>query len=160
VFVVFFMVVAGIIQFGLILWSINTVTQVARDTARWAATQSMSPCDDTGGVNRASLAATAGQLAVQMQLVGYRAGTWTTAVPMDSVGPEGVGADWPNPDPSYLFASDCPPADNQTPWMVRVRVNHVVPIFFPGLQFVAPPCGASGFCIASTAELRMEPKAP
>ncbi|HEX5147885.1 MAG TPA: TadE family protein, partial [Candidatus Limnocylindrales bacterium] len=39
VFPVLFLIVAAIIQFGLIFWSQNTLTQVARDTGRWAATQ-------------------------------------------------------------------------------------------------------------------------
>lgn len=169
VFAVFFLVIGGIIQFGMILWSLNTVTQVAKDTARWAVTQSTSPCDTAG--NRTSVAVTAGGLALQWSLLGYRSGTWTTASAFGAVGAEGVGADWltwddgtqswsvPPPPPS-LFPSDCPPADNQTAWVVRVRVNHVVPIFFPGLELLAPPCALPGFCIGSTAELRMEPKAP
>jgi hypothetical protein len=161
VFVVFFLVVAGIIQFGLIMWSMNTVTQVAKDTARWAATQPTSPCDDPGGVNRTSVAATAGRLAVQLQLLGYRSGSWTTATAFNSVGAEGVGVDWPvPPPPPSLFIDDCPPADNQTSWVVQVRVNHVVPVFFPGLQLLLPPCALPGFCIGSTAELQMEPKTP
>ncbi len=159
VFGAFFLVVSAVIQLGLLLWSLNTVTQVARDTGRWAATQSASPCDSVGG--RAALAATADNLALRLILLGYRSGTWATASAVDAVGPEGVGADWPiPPPPPDLFATDCPPTDAQTPWFVRVRVNHVVPIFFPGLQFIAPPCASAGFCIGSTAEVRMEPRAP
>jgi TadE-like protein len=171
-FVAFFLVIGGIIQFGMILWSLNTVTQVAKDTARWAATESTSPCDTAG--NRTSVAATAGRMALQLSLLGYPSGTWTTASPFDAVGAEGVGADWLTWDdgteawlvpqlPLYtglLFPSDCPPADSQTRWVVRVRVNHVVPIFFPGLQLLAPPCPLQGFCIGSTAQLQMEPKSP
>src|SRR5215212_9247692 len=39
VFPIFFLIFAAIIQFGLIFWSQNTLTQIARDTGRWAATQ-------------------------------------------------------------------------------------------------------------------------
>jgi hypothetical protein len=43
---------------------------------------------------------------------------------------------------------------------VRIRVNHVIPIFVPGLRLLLPPCpgGSAGFCYSSTTELRMEPK--
>ena len=153
----FLFVVGALIQFSLVLWSINAVTQIARDTARWAATQSIQ-CDSTP--NRDAVAARADSLARQLSLIGYRANTWTTASTIALMLDEGVGADWPNPDPSRLFASDCPPVDNQDAWFVRVKVNHVVPIFLPALQFVLPPCSSSGFCISSTAEIRMEPRAP
>lgn len=157
---VFLLVIAGVIQFGLILWSQNTVTQVARDTARWAVTQPTSPCDTAA--NRSALAATAGTLAERLSLLGYRPGLWTNASGLASVAADGVGADWTAPStPPGLFAPPpCPPTDNQTAWLVRVRVSHVIPIFFPGLQIIAPACGSQGFCVSSTAELRMEPRAP
>ena len=166
VFVVFFLGIAAVIQFGLILWSTNTVTQVARDTARWAVTQSTPPCNSDS--NLSNLAGKAGDIAQQWSLLGYRPGLWPTAVPPDPatgdwpVGPEGVGADWLKPTPPgiILYPADCPPADATTPWFVRVRVNHVVPIFFPGLQLLLPSCSSGGYCISSTAQLRMEPKAP
>lgn len=156
VFGVFFLVIGAVIQFGLLLWSMNTLTQVTRDTARWEVTQSTTPCTD----GLASLASTAGNIAQQWSLLGYRPGIWPTpASPgIDSVGPEGIGADWTGP--TGLDPTDCPPDDATTAWYVSVRINHVVPIFLPGLQLFAPPCSSSGFCISSTAKLRMEPKAP
>jgi hypothetical protein len=161
-FGVFFLVIAMVIQFGMILWSINTATQVARDTARWAATQSTTPCNSSSSLS--NVGTRAGSLAKQWSLLGYTSGMWTSAtLGIDSTPTEGVGADWPipgSPSGATLFDTDCPPADASTPWFVRVRVNHVVPVFFPGLQFVLPSCSGSGFCISSTAELRMEPKAP
>ena len=162
--VVFFLVIAAVIQFGLILWSTNTVTQVARDTARWAVTQSTPPCNSDS--NLSNLAGKAGDIAQQWSLLGYRPGLWPTATEgINTVPAEGVGADWPIPSPpppgvAKLFNEDCPPADATTPWFVRVRVNHVVPIFFPGLQLLLPSCSSGGYCISSTAQLRMEPKAP
>jgi TadE-like protein len=163
VFVVFFLGIAAVIQFGLILWSTNTVTQVARDTARWAVTQSTPPCNSSG--NLANLAGKAGDIAQQWSLLGYRPGLWPTATEgINTVLAEGVEADWliPTPPPgvTILYAADCPPADATTPWFIRVRVNHVVPIFFPGLQLLLPSCSSGGYCISSTAQLRMEPKAP
>jgi hypothetical protein len=163
----FFVVLGGVIQFATILWSQNTVTHIARDTARWAATQMTSPCD--GAAMRTAIAGTANRLALDARLAGYSNGMWTTAGAVGSVGPEGVGATWPTPErPSdipvaewpTLFPTDCPPSDNRVPWAVRVQVNHAVPIFMPGLQFIAPPCSANSFCVSSTAESRIEPRTP
>jgi Flp pilus assembly protein TadG len=152
----FLFVIGGLVQFGVILWSQNSITQVARDTARWAVTQSTSPCDSPA--NRVALAGAADQLERGASLVNYPAGTWSTAPTIASLGAEGVGADWQSADST--FATDCPPSDNATEWTVRIRVNHVVPIFLPGLQFIAPACASSGFCLSTTTELRMEPKRP
>jgi TadE-like protein len=158
----FFLLVAAIIQFGLLMWSANTVTQIARDTARWAVTQSTTPCDST--TNRDALGSQADKFARQWNLLGYRAGTWTTAGTIASLSGPGVAADWPIPAVASggppLFASDCPPSNNSVAWSIRVRINHVVPIFFPGLQLIAPSCGAPGYCLTTTTEVRMEPKAP
>lgn len=163
----FFVVLGGVIQFATIVWSHNTVTHIARDTARWAATQMTSPCD--GAPMRTAIAGTANRLALDARLAGYSSGMWTTAVAVGAVGPEGVGAAWPTPDrpadiPATewptLFPTDCPPSDNRVPWAVRVQVNHAVPIFMPGLQFIAPPCSGNSFCVSSIAESRIEPRTP
>lgn len=154
----FMVVVGGVFQFAAILWTQNTVNQVARDTARWAATQSASPCDPN---MRGPVTATANALATNASLMGHA--PWPTAPGINSLGPNGVGVDWRavNPPPGFTpLATDCPPSDNRLVWVVEVRVNHAVPIFMPGLQFIAPSCGAPGFCISSSAELRMEPKRP
>jgi hypothetical protein len=158
----FFVLVGAIIQFGLLMWSANTVTQVARDTARWAVTQSTTPCDSTP--NRDALGVQADKFARQWTLLGYQAGAWTTAGPIASLSGPGVAADWPIPSVAPggppLFASDCPPSNNSVAWSVRVRINQPVPIFFPGLQLIAPSCGVPGYCLTTTTEVRMEPKAP
>ena len=152
----FLFVIGGVIQFGIILWSQNAVTEIARDTARWAVTQSSSPCDTAA--NRGLVATTADELAERAALVGHSAGTWATATPIGSMPSDGVGVDWTVP--TGYFATDCPPSDNGIASFVRVRINHSVPIFIPGLQIVAPTCGGSGFCVSSISELRMEPKSP
>lgn len=151
----FMLVVGGIIQFGVVLWSQNAVGSIARDTARWAVTQPAHPCETAG--HRADLAATAGKLAEQARLLGYTAGLWTSAPSITAMSDEGVGVDWDIPTG---LSADCPPSHNDKEIFVKVRVSHGVPIFFPGLQFIAPPCGVPGFCVSSTTELRMEPKAP
>jgi Flp pilus assembly protein TadG len=163
---VFLYVLGSVVQISLVLWTSNTVTQVARDAARWAATQSTAPCDS--GTARSAVAAAADRIARQLSLMNYTTGSWGSATTVASTPAEGVGADWPiPPPPPDLFATDCPPADNLTPWTVRVRVNHTVPVFLPGVTLLSgfirilPPCSVpDSYCISSTAEIRMEPKAP
>jgi Flp pilus assembly protein TadG len=152
----FMFVIGGLVQFGIILWTQNTITQVARDTARWAVTQSTNPCDSPA--SRTAVAGAANQLALGASMVDYSPGMWSSASNIDALGSEGVGVDWQSDDST--FAEDCPPSDNATVWTVRIKVNHVVPIFIPGLEFIAPACGSPGFCLTSTTELRMEPKRP
>jgi hypothetical protein len=157
---IFFVVVVAIIQFGLILWTMNTLSQVTRDTARWAVTQSTTPCESAP--NRTAVATQANNFALQWKLLGYRSGTWTNAGTIASLSGPGIAADWPIPTGggAPLFATDCPPSNSSVAWFVRVRIDHSVPIFFPGLQLIAPSCGVPGFCLTSTTELRMEPKSP
>ncbi len=156
----FLLVIGGLIQFAAILWSQNTINQVARDTARWAVTQSIVPCDSAA--TRQAVATTANTLADHWSLVAHS--SWSSASDISSVAPSGVGVDWDIVDPPVGMTidpqTDCPASDNRLAWVVTVRVNHTVPIFVPGLQFVASGCGAPGFCISSTAELRVEPKRP
>jgi len=150
----FMVVVGAIIQFGLVMWSQNAITEIARDTARWAVTQSTDPCD----LVRPELANRANILADQAALIGYTSGTWSSAPAIASLGAEGIGADWQSPDSEFIV--DCPPSDNQTVWTVRVRINHTVPIFMPFFELIAPSCSSSDWCISSETELRMEPKRP
>jgi Flp pilus assembly protein TadG len=151
----FLLVIGGVVQFGVILWSQNSINDISRDTARWAVTQSTSPCDSAA--SRAAVATTANQLARRASLVNYSPGMWSSALSISSLGDEGVGVEWQG---DSAFSTDCPPGDASHVWTVRVRVNHVVPIFFPGLRFIAPSCGSAGFCLSTTTELRMEPKKP
>lgn len=148
----FMLVVGGIVQFGIILWSQNTITQIARDTARYAVTLSDSPCNPEA---RPEVATAANELARRSSLVSYNDGLWASALPISSLGSEGVGVDWIVPTG---FDDDCPPSDNRIAVDVRIRIHHVVPIFLPGLQLFAPPCAVDGFCLTTETELRMEPK--
>ena len=90
----FLLVIGGLVQFGIILWSQNAINDISRDTARWAVTQSSSPCDSTAA--RTAVAATANQLARRATLINYTSGTWSTASTISSLGDEGLGVD---PDP-------------------------------------------------------------
>ena len=153
-------VIGGLIQFAVILWSQNTINQVARDTARWAVTQSAVPCDSA--TNRAAVSSRANVLATQWSLISHP--TWGAATHINAVPASGVGVDWDIVDPPSGIVidplTDCPASDNRLVWTVTLRINHTVPIFLPGLQFIAPSCGGPGFCISTTADLRMEPKRP
>lgn len=130
VFPILMLIIGGIIQFGLIFWGQNTLTQVARDTGRWAATQI--DCTAPGPV-----IATANAIAAQSSLIGYTPGEFNAT---------NTTVTWRSEPPSPFV---CPPTDNQDEAWVRITINHAVPIFFP---FV-PGNGQ----LASTTEFRMEP---
>ena len=133
---VLFALIAGIIQFGLIFWSQQTLTQIARDTGRWAATQTF--CDG----NTAQVTATANDIAGSSTLFGYSTGLWADG-----------GADPTNKVVvSWLRESGepCPPTTNQDEAWVRVSIDHQVPVFFP----IVPGDGQ----LSTTAEFRMEPE--
>src|SRR5688500_18129720 len=72
VFPILILLVGGIIQFGLIFWSQATLTQIVRDTGRWASTQQ--DCADV-----APVIATANAIASQSGLLGYSSGSWTAS---------------------------------------------------------------------------------
>jgi Flp pilus assembly protein TadG len=123
-------ILGGIIQFGLIFWAQNTLTQVARDTGRWAATQQ--DCSGTSG-NKQLIVDRANALAKTSSLFGYSAGSWSLA---------NVTVEW--------TGTPCPPIDNTTAAFVRIAITHSVPTFFPLIP--AP------VAISSSTEFRMEPK--
>ena len=135
-FPVLMLIIGGIIQFGIIFWAQNTLTQVVRDTGRWAATQQN--CSDSTAV-----ITTANSIASTASLIGYTTGSWTST---------NVTVEWPATDgPDVGTAPDpCPPTSNQELGWVRVRVTHNVPVFFP---FVPGTFGT----LESRTEFRMEP---
>jgi Flp pilus assembly protein TadG len=127
VFPVMMLIIAGIIQFGIIFWGQNTLNQVARDTGRWAATQqSCTPATESAIRN------TANAIAGQSALIGYVPGTWTAA---------NVTVSW--------TGTPCPPQNNQETAWVKISIDHTVPIFFPWV----PGNGNIG----TSTEFRMEP---
>ncbi|HLE79316.1 MAG TPA: TadE/TadG family type IV pilus assembly protein [Candidatus Limnocylindrales bacterium] len=149
-FPVLMLIIGGIIQFGVILWAQNTLTQVARDLGRWEATQQVTPCRDIS-----TLFTEADLIARNSSLIGYTTSTWNstnytaypdhTTLPASPPSAEGVEAVWSTEPPS----GNCPPVDNTTAWFVTIRVSHVAPIFFPWI----PGNGS----LSSTAQFRMEP---
>jgi len=136
VFPVLMLVLGGIIQFGVIFWAQNTLTQVVRDTGRWAATQQI--CDT--GPARTAILATANSIALQSSLIGYTAGEFDLT---------NTTIEWPA-QPAPHDTDPCPPADNQDIRYVTITIEHNAPIFFP---FV-PGNGQ----LSSSTDFRMEPK--
>ena len=131
-------VVLGIVQFGLLFWTQITLTQVARDTGRWVASQQT--CNASINV-----AAQANQVAGNSLLFAWSAGnqvslatgpTWTDATP------GGAG------DP-------CPPEDNRQVFNVTFTLRHTVPVFLPMVaDTCTPDCLRS---LESAVQYRMEP---
>jgi Flp pilus assembly protein TadG len=128
VFPVLMLVLGGIIQFGIIFWAQNTLTQVVRDTGRWAASQQ--DCSATGPI-----IAKANLIAGQSSLIGYTTNAWTSG---------NVTITW-----QKGAGEPCPPTSNQQTSFVTILVTHQVPIFFP---FV-PGNGT----LSSSTQFRMEP---
>jgi Flp pilus assembly protein TadG len=108
VFPILMLVLGAIIQFGIIFWGQNTLTQIARDTGRWAATQT--GCS-AGTVN---VLQTAKDIAATSSLIG-NSSSWTSPA---------------NVDPAWS-GSPCPPVDNSTAAYVTITIHHRVPVFFP-----------------------------
>ena len=67
---VLMLIIGAIIQFGIIFWGQNTLTQIARDTGRWASTQP--GCDTT----LVDVLGTANATALNSSLIGYPAERW------------------------------------------------------------------------------------
>ena len=130
VFPIMFLIIAAIIQYGLIFWSQNTLTQVARDTGRWAATQQ--ECNTSAATT--GIVGTANQLAATSSLFGYTGG-WTS--------PTNVVVTW------TTASGTCPPTGNTQVSFVQITLKHQVPMFFPFL-----PVSNN---LTTSAEFRMEP---
>ena len=132
-------VMAAIIQFGIVFWAQNTLTQVVRDTGRWAATQQNCKVQTPVWSQAQAIAASS-------SLIGYSATNFVPTVTWDS-----STAGW---DPTKC------PDDNTVVEYVHVTATTRVPTFFPGMEYLP----ALGTCdpnchitLSSTAQFRMEP---
>ena len=67
---------------------------------------------------------------------------------------EGVAVAWVAD--SYATTDTCPPLDNTSTYHVTIRINHTVPVFFPGMQYL-PGFADNKIVLSSTAQFRMEP---
>jgi len=161
--------IGGVVQLGVIFAAKNTMVQIARDTARWSATQTYSPCSTaaTSDPLQPQPLTRADSTAVTSGLIGYSAGTWTTtnftvyadntALPANPPNAEGVEAVW-----SYASGS-CPTTNNTVVAYVTIRISHQIPLFLPGLWLITgSSCGSSGCLLATSATsmFRMEPPPP
>jgi Flp pilus assembly protein TadG len=167
---VFIALVGGIIQFGVLFWSQNTLTQVVRDTGRWAATRNITPCESAD----AALWAQADSIAANGSLWGhtstefqspsghtdlttsnYTAGGDTAVNAYSAANSMAVAWVWTS------GTTTCPPTDNSSVVHVTIRMNQQVPTFFPGMQFLPGlgTCDVNGchIVLSSTAQFRMEP---
>jgi len=132
-FPVLMLLIGAIVQFGIIFWGQNTLTQVARDTGRWASTQN--GCT-TGSVD---VLTAAKAIAASSSLIGNST-TWTS--------PTNVVATWSG-DGGAPAPTPCPPANNQAVAFVTITIHHQVPVFFPWI----PGDGN----LTTVAQFRMEP---
>jgi hypothetical protein len=105
VFPIFVLLLAGMIQFGMILWGQNTLNQLVRDTGRYAAT-------------RCSVPPTAAITASQAQFTILQASS---------------GGPWRNAAAVVTYPSGTCPIDNSTTAFVHVEGALDAPIFFPWL---------------------------
>jgi Flp pilus assembly protein TadG len=148
-------ILGGTIQFGLIFWAQNTLTQVVRDTGRWASTQqyggsqtSTNNCSTAANVT--GVIAEANAVASSSSLIGYSpSSAWTSS---------NVTVTWSDAAGSSAPSTDaCPPPDNTQVWFVTITISHTVPTFFPGMQYL-PVLGKNGqVVLSSSATFRMEP---
>jgi Flp pilus assembly protein TadG len=137
-FPVLMLLIGAIVQFGIIFWGQNTLTQVARDTGRWASTQN--GCS-TGSVD---VVTQAKNIAAVSSLVGTSS-TWTAA----NVNVVWSGGTWVPPATPPPPPTPCPPTSNQVVAFVTITITHQVPIFFPWI----PGNGT----LTTVAQFRMEP---
>lgn len=101
IFPVFMLILAGMIQFGVILWGQNTLNQLVRDTGRYAATLDCS---------------TAAKTNAETQF-----GTLLTQ----------TGGPWKNQTKTVTYSSATCPTDNTTQVWVTVDGAFDAPVFFP-----------------------------
>jgi Flp pilus assembly protein TadG len=161
------LMLGGVVQLGVIFAAKNSLVQVARDTARWAATQTYSPCRSAATDPTPQPLTRADSTAIDSGLIAYQSGMWSsgnftpysdnTALPASPPNSEGVEVVW-----SYSSGS-CPTTANTVLAYVTVRLTHTVPLFLPGLWLIPGGlCNGSGchLAIDATSLFRMEPPPP
>jgi hypothetical protein len=124
----------GVMQFGLLFWAQITLTQIARDTGRWVASQES--CN-SAAVN---VGGQANAIAARSTLFGWSAGNQLAV----SAGPT-----WVDMTPPPGSSTPCPPDDNREIWNVTFELSHTVPVFLPVL--------GDTWTLRSEVQFRMEP---
>jgi Flp pilus assembly protein TadG len=134
--------IAAVIQFGILFWAQNTLTQLVRETGRWAATQSCT-ADVAGQETSISQNGTYALMGTRKSITVLY---WDAATK----------------PPPYATPTPCPPKDNTKVNYVSVTVVQTVQTFFPGMQYLPllGTCDGSGCHVdlSSTAQFRLEPK--
>jgi len=159
---VLLLLIGGAVQLGVFFAAQNTLTQIARDTARWASTQAYAPCSKAAD-SPSQLLARADEIATASALLGYTSGLWSA--PGNFTNPSSLPASPPGEGVEVVWSSEpggaCPPADNVLAAYVTIRVTHDVPVLLPGLQYLPSigKCDSSGchLRLTSTSIFRMEP---
>ena len=152
----------GAVQFGVFFAAQNSLTQIARDTARWAATQSYVPCSKAAD-SPSQLLARADEIATASALLGFTSGDW--GIRGNFTNPSSLPASPPGEGVEVVWSSEpggaCPPLDNVLAAYVTIRVTHDVPVMLPGFQYLPSigTCDSSGchLRLTSTSTFRMEP---
>lgn len=166
---VLLLLVGGAVQYAAILATKHSLIEIARDTARWASTQTTyNPCTIAATGSPAQPVTRADELAISAGLPGYSSGAWhgpandpagnftsgTTALPASAPFTEGVEVAW--------TGGACPTTDNSVTAWVTVRITHQIPILLPGAWFIPGLCNNSGctLSLSSSSMFRMEPPPP
>lgn len=126
-------ILMGVMQFGILFWTQITLTQVARDTGRWAASQPI--CQGA-----AIIAGQANGVADKSTLFGWDASSQISVT---------SGPTYTNLTPLPHTSAGCPPADNREIWNVSFELSHTVPVFLPIF--------GDTFTLRSEVQFRMEP---
>ena len=161
------LLVGGIIQYGILISTSHTLTQIGRDIGRFVATQDAPDCPEIADGTPSTIAQRAHDIAGQTSLLGYQ-GAWLDPTrfvsydygPMPASPPfdAGVEVAW------EIVDGTCPPDDSTTAAFVTVRLTHRSPVILPGFGYLPGigTCDANGcyLAIQTTAVYRMEPLAP
>jgi TadE-like protein len=151
----------GAVQFGVFFAAQNSLTQIARDTARWAATQAYAPCSKAAD-SPSQLLARADEIATASALLGFTSGDW--GIRGHFTNPSSLDASPPGEGVEVVWSSEpggaCPPLDNVLAAYVTIRVTHDVPVVLPGFQYLPSIGTCNPDChlrLTSTSTFRMEP---
>lgn len=128
------LIMLGVMQFGLLFWTQITLTQIARDTGRWVASQeSCVPATvNVGGQANA----------IAMRSSLFR---WSASNPITlSSGPT-----YTDMTPPPHNSTGCPPQDNREIWNVSFELSHTVPVILPML--------GETWTLRSEVQFRVEP---
>lgn len=131
-FPVLFLIVGGIIQFGMIFWGVNTLNQIVRDAGRYAVTEPDCSKPPTPNSSVADVTQKVRDIAASSSLAATL-GTITVTMPTADT------------------TDSCPPTSNAKHVWISIAVEAQVPVFFPWIP-------GNGH-ISSAAQFRMEPVA-